>query len=81
MAERETGTVKWFKAEKGYGFITPEGCEPNTGKDIFVHHTEMPEGLKEGAEVTYEMGESDHNKQDVVAVNVELVEADSEETE
>lgn len=29
------GTVKWFNAEKGYGFITPE----EGGQDLFVHHT------------------------------------------
>ncbi len=36
MAERETGTVKWFNAEKGYGFIARE-----RGDDVFVHYSEI----------------------------------------
>jgi CspA family cold shock protein len=32
MSERQTGTVKWFDDQKGYGFI-----ERSSGKDLFVH--------------------------------------------
>jgi CspA family cold shock protein len=34
MSERETGTVKWFNNNKGYGFIARENAD-----DVFVHHT------------------------------------------
>jgi CspA family cold shock protein len=52
-----TGTVKWFDAAKGYGFITPE----DGGKDLFVHHSEIQTDgyatLNDGQQVEYEIGE------------------------
>ncbi len=54
MAEREIGSVKWFDAKKGFGFISREGA-----KDVFVHHTAIDmEGyrtLEEGDEVEFEV--------------------------
>ena len=50
-----TGTVKWFNAQKGFGFIQPEGG----GKDVFVHITAVQaaglNGLDDGQRVTYEV--------------------------
>ena len=57
MSDRITGTVKWFNATKGYGFIAQEG-----GEDVFVHYSAIEmEGyrkLKEGqmVEFTIEKG-------------------------
>jgi len=49
-----TGTVKWFNAAKGYGFIQPQGG----GKDVFVHISAVERaglsGLNEGQVVEYE---------------------------
>ena len=50
-----TGTVKWFNATKGFGFIEPE----SGGKDVFVHITAVQSaglpGLDDGQKVTYEI--------------------------
>ncbi len=59
MSEVKTGTVKWFNASKGYGFITPSDGD----KDLFVHMSEIQmEGFKtlnEGQSVDYNEGSSD----------------------
>ncbi len=48
------GKVKWFNDQKGFGFITPE-----SGKDVFVHHSEIKSQghrtLVEGQEVEFEI--------------------------
>ncbi len=52
-----TGTVKWFNADKGFGFITPD----DGGKDLFVHHSEIKTSgyasLDDGQKVEYEEGQ------------------------
>jgi CspA family cold shock protein len=52
---RTTGTVKWFKDDKGFGFITREDGE----KDVFVHHSAIEgEGFKtlmEGDRVEFDV--------------------------
>ncbi len=50
------GTVKWFNAEKGYGFITSED-----GNDVFVHFSQINKDgyktLEEGEKVSFELAE------------------------
>jgi cold shock protein len=49
------GTVKWFNATKGFGFIMPQ----DGGKDVFVHITAVQaaglKGLNDGQQVSYEV--------------------------
>lgn len=56
------GKVKWFNADKGYGFITDE-----KGNDVFVHFSSIVadgyKTLEDGAEVEFELVESDRGPQ------------------
>lgn len=55
------GTVKWFNAQKGYGFIQPQ----DASKDVFVHITALERAgidqLREGQKVSYDV-EQDRGK-------------------
>jgi CspA family cold shock protein len=69
---RQKGTVKFFNAAKGYGFITPD----DGGKDVFVHVTAVqragiPE-LAEGTKLTFEV-QPDKRGRGPQAVELQLV--------
>ncbi|MEE2034870.1 cold-shock protein [Rhodococcus chondri] len=57
------GTVKWFNAEKGFGFIEQDGG----GADVFVHYSEIQgsgfKSLDEGARVEFEIGQGQKGPQ------------------
>jgi len=56
VADRVTGTVKWFNGAKGFGFIAREG-----GEDVFVHYTAIRgegfKNLEEGQSVEFEVAQ------------------------
>jgi CspA family cold shock protein len=56
MAERESGTVKWFNSSKGYGFI-----ERSQGGDVFVHFSSIEQdgykSLEKGQKVEFTVGD------------------------
>lgn len=58
----QSGTVKWFNADKGFGFIT---CSDN--KDVFVHFSSIQtdgfKSLDEGQKVSYEVEQGDRGPQ------------------
>jgi cold shock protein len=63
-----TGKVKWFNAQKGYGFIQPT----TGGADVFVHITAVEragmDGLQEGQTLSYELEQGQRGR--VSAVNL-----------
>ena len=65
------GTVKWFNADKGYGFITPE-----EGQDVFVHFSAIQSSgyrsLNEGQAVEFDVAQGPKGPQ---AANVRPIEA------
>jgi CspA family cold shock protein len=72
------GKIKWYRREKGYGFITG-----NDNKDYFVHYTALPEGqedIKEEDEikVSFEIKTTDRGTQ---AIDIKLAEKESSDEE
>jgi len=65
-----SGTVKWFNAEKGFGFITPD----DGNDDVFVHFSSiMTDGFKtlnEGQRVTFDTEQDPRDSRKTRAVNV-----------
>ena len=70
MKARETGTVRWFNAAKGYGFITRD----EDGSDVFVHFSAISasgyKSLEEGQKVEFSVaqGEKGLQAQDVTII-------------
>jgi len=77
MPQRHTGTVAKWLNHKGIGFITPDGEEPDSGKDILVHFQQIKQSsddgfksLEQGSAVEYELEADPKNAEKQIAVNV-----------
>jgi CspA family cold shock protein len=66
-----TGTVKWFNAQKGYGFIQPD----DGSKDVFVHISAVEragmDNLREGQKLNYELEQGQQGKTSAVNLRAE----------
>ena len=67
------GTVKWFNADKGFGFISND----NGGDDVFVHFSAIQsagyKSLDEGQKVTFDTETDPKNPKKLRAINVHVV--------
>jgi CspA family cold shock protein len=72
----ESGTVKFYNEQKGYGFIQPD----NGGKDVFVHATALERagmnGLREGQKVRFDT-QPDRRTGKIAVNNLQAAKADS----
>ncbi|CAA6810675.1 MAG: Cold shock protein CspA [uncultured Thiotrichaceae bacterium] len=70
MSDKTTGTVKWFNAEKGFGFINQD----NGGDDVFVHFRSIIgdgyKSLNEGQKVSFD---TEQGQKGLQAANVEAI--------